>query len=114
MGFSPIRSKRCQGNYNMGKCQIGYGYHAEDEYMIVGTKEGLQHLIEHCKTALAKGHSTFEDNCELEGIKLVEEDYFKEEKESFLSKTYGILIIVIVISSLIVGFVTIIHWLFSL
>jgi hypothetical protein len=80
----------------MEKCQIGSGRLAEDEYMLVGTKKGLQHLIEHCETAIAKGNSTFEKSCEFEGIKLVKDDYFKEEENfSLLSNIVGIIFVVI-------------------
>jgi len=99
----------------MEKCQIGTGRLPEDEYMIVGTKEGLQHLIEHCETALSKGNSTFEKSCEFEGIKLVKDDYFKEKEEnhSLLSNILEIMFIALFLGSLIVGFITIVKWLLS-
>jgi len=98
----------------MCKYQIGYGRLEEDEDMIVGTKVGLEYLIELCTEAIKEGQSktqTYED-CEIYAIKKVNADYFieKEEKQKFLTKMLGLLSIGLVFTSLIVGFITIIKW----
>ncbi len=96
----------------MCKYKIGYGRLEEDEDMIVGTKEGLEYLINLCTEAINEGQSKTHSECEIYAIKKVESDYFieNEAKESFLLKVLGLASLGLALASLIVGFGTIVGW----
>ena len=99
----------------MNKYQIGYGRLAEDEDMIVGTKEGLESLIKACEEALKEGQSKTHKECEIYAVKQVGSEYFKkEEKEDgLINKIIIFVFLGLFFSSIIIGFITIVKWSFS-
>jgi len=101
----------------MCKYRVGYGRLAEDEYMIVGTKEGLEYLIQSCEEAINHGQSKAQKDCEIYAVKKVDSEYFIDEKKQnllnhFMGLISGLIFGGVFFSSLIIGFVTIIKWLF--
>ncbi|WP_345973267.1 hypothetical protein [Sulfurimonas diazotrophicus] len=91
---------------------LGYGQTGEDEDFLVGTEESLKNLIKACQTALEKGECEDFELGKFAGVKLVDESYYHEDKETFIGKLIGSIIMTLILSSMIVGFVTILKWLF--
>ena len=98
------------------KAFLGRGQEGEDEDFLVGTEDGLKNLINACQSALDKGETTDYDLGEFIGIKLVDDSYNQEEQETkvswFFNKFISPLLVLLFVSSLIVGFVTIVKWFF--
>ena len=93
---------------------LSYGIKAEDEYLLVGTEEGLQRLITACQEALEKGESTKGLSSDIEGVKKVDETYWEDENETgmswVMSRVVAPVIMIFFIISLFVGAFTIIKW----
>ncbi len=105
----------------MEKINLGYGYSAEDEDMIVGTKDGLEALKRAINEALeskeAKLEKDEDEYCEICGVKVVDESYFnyEEDNDSTFSSTIGVIAtILFFLITFIVGFIQIIRWIISL
>lgn len=98
------------------KIFLGYGRGGEEEDFLVGTEEGLKNLTNACQAALEKGECIDYDLGEFTGIKLVKDSYYHEESETagdwFLNDFIVPIIIFLLVSSLIVGFTTIVKWIF--
>ncbi len=93
------------------KVLLGFGQE-EDENFLVGTQEGLKNLLNASREALEKGESTDYDLGEFFGIKCVEGSYFQEDQGSSIDiySFVGAMIALLLVSSVVVGFVTIVRW----
>ena len=102
---------------NARKPFLGYGQEGEDEDFLVGTEEGLKNLVDACQIALEKGECVDYALGEFAGIKLVDDSYYQEDNETvgtwFLNKFTVPIIVLLFVCSLVVGFVTIVKWIFS-
>ena len=96
---------------------LGYGRQDEDEDFIIGTEEGLNNLINACQIALKSEETSCIKLGEFYGVKKVEETYWEEENSTItswlLDKTVVPVIVILFVSSLLVGLVTIVKWLFN-
>jgi phosphopentomutase len=96
---------------------LGYGRLAEDEYFVVGTEDGLKQLMQSCETAINEGEDTYQNNCEICGVKKVNKEYFEEKDDTFknkiINKVLGFIFLSLFFASLVVGFITIVKWIFK-
>lgn len=96
----------------MGKSMFSLGFHANDEDMIAGTKEGLEEIISMCKNAIIEKEAIAKELSnelgDIRGVKLVDEEYWEELDKGDSSNPLEMLTVIALVVTFAMGFGTIV------